>query len=192
MTDVLAREWLHRDRFDTSKDTIVSRFERQVAAAPDKLAVVTDEALLSYRELDLKANHIAAVLASLPSQRDRPIALLMNDDAARVATMLGALKANRIFIPLAPNSPGKWVTSRPRRLRNSADHRRSFYPLGRRACGHQQRHSHGDRAARSIIAAICGRSNRLSRGYCLCRLYFRFDWPAKGRGQQSSVVDTNL
>src|SRR5262245_43540960 len=110
MTDVLARERLHRDRFDTSKDTIASRFERQVEAVPDELALVTDDISLSYRELDLKASHIAAVLASLPS-RDRPIALLMKDEAVRIAAMLGALKANRIFIPLAPDSPQQWITN---------------------------------------------------------------------------------
>src|SRR5215467_4832028 len=108
MTDVFAQEWLHRDGFDTSKDTIASRFERQVEAVPDELALVTDDISLSYRELDLKASHIAAALASLPSD-DLPIALLMKDEAARIAAMLGALKVNRIFIPLAPNLPGKWV-----------------------------------------------------------------------------------
>jgi acyl-CoA synthetase (AMP-forming)/AMP-acid ligase II len=34
----------------------------------------------------------------------------MKDEAARIATMLGALKAGRIFIPLAPDSPEKWLT----------------------------------------------------------------------------------
>ena len=81
-----------------------------MAAVPDKLAIVTDEISLTYRALDLKASRIAAVLASLPSQRDRPIVLFMKDEAARIAAMLGALKANRIFIPLAPNSPEKWMT----------------------------------------------------------------------------------
>ena len=65
-----------------------------------------------YRALDLKASRIAAVLASLPSQRDRPIVLFMKDEAARIATMLGALKANRIFIPLAPDSPREMGDSR--------------------------------------------------------------------------------
>jgi amino acid adenylation domain-containing protein len=98
-------------RKDTAhNDTITSRFERQVAAFPDKLALVTDEASLSYRALDHKASRIAAVLASLPYQHDRPIALFVKDEAARIAAMLGALKANRIFIPLAPNSPEKWLT----------------------------------------------------------------------------------
>src|SRR5262249_40375380 len=83
---------------------------RQVAAVPDELAVVTDEISLTYRALDLRASRIAAVLASLPSQRDQPIVLFMKDNAGRVAAMLGALKANRILIPLTPDSPEKWLT----------------------------------------------------------------------------------
>jgi amino acid adenylation domain-containing protein len=109
-SDFLEQQWLRKDTSDNSEDTITSRFDRQVAAVPDKLAIVTDETSLTYRALDLQANRIAAALASLPSQRDRPIALFMKDEAARIATMLGALKANRIFIPLASDSPEKWVT----------------------------------------------------------------------------------
>jgi amino acid adenylation domain-containing protein len=101
---------LRDDTSDNSEDTIASRFEKQVEAVPDKLAIVTDETSLTYQALDLKASRIAAGLASLPSQRGRPVALFMKDEAARIAAMLGALKANRIFIPLAPNSPEKWLT----------------------------------------------------------------------------------
>ena len=34
----------------------------------------------------------------------------MKHEAARIAAMLGALKANRIFISLAPNSPEEWIS----------------------------------------------------------------------------------
>src|SRR5450759_205776 len=110
MSNVLEQQRSLNGTSDNSEDTIASRFERQVAAGPGKLAIVTDETSLTYRALDLKASRIAAVLASLPSPRGRPIALFMKDEAARIAAMLGALKANRIFIPLASNSPEKWVT----------------------------------------------------------------------------------
>ena len=40
-------------------DTIGTRFERQAAATPDNLAVVTDELSLTYRELDAVASRIA-------------------------------------------------------------------------------------------------------------------------------------
>jgi len=110
MTDVLDQQSSRNDTLGDSEDTIVSRFERQVVAVPDKPAIVIDEISLTYRALDLKASRIAAVLASLPSQRNRPIMLFMTDEASGIAAMLGILKANRVFIPLAPDSPEKWVT----------------------------------------------------------------------------------
>ena len=116
MTDVIELELSGSDTSDdsgattdNSEDTIALRFERQVAAVPDELAIVTDETSLTYRALDLEASRIAAALTSLPSQRDQPIVLFMKDEAARIAAMLGALKADRIFIPLASNSPEKWI-----------------------------------------------------------------------------------
>jgi amino acid adenylation domain-containing protein len=109
--DVLVEQrWLRNDTSDNSEDTITSRFERQVATVPDNLALVTDEISLTYRKLDRKASRIAAELASLPCHRDQPIALFMKDEAARIAAMLGAWKASRIFIPVAPDSPEKWLT----------------------------------------------------------------------------------
>src|SRR5215469_15496619 len=106
---VLEQQRARDDHSDNLEDTIASRFERQVAAVPDNLAIVTDDVSLTYRELDLKANRIAAALASLPSQRDQPILMFMRDEATRIAAMVGAWKANRIFLPLAPDSPQKWV-----------------------------------------------------------------------------------
>ena len=41
---------------------------------------------------------------------DRPVMAFMNDDASRIAAMLGIWKVNRIVIPIAPNSPAKWLT----------------------------------------------------------------------------------
>jgi amino acid adenylation domain-containing protein len=109
-SDVPEQHLLRNDTSDNSEDTIASRFERQVKAVPDRLAIVTDETSLTYQALDLKASRIAAGLTSLPSQRGRPVVLFMKDEAARIAAMVGVLKANRIFIPLAPNSPEGWVT----------------------------------------------------------------------------------
>ncbi len=108
--NILEKKISRCDSLGNSEDTIVSRFERQVAGVPDGLAIVTDEVSLTYRELDLKAGRIAAALASLPSQSNRPVVLFMKDEAARIAAMLGVLKACRIFIPLAPNSPEQWVS----------------------------------------------------------------------------------
>ena len=100
---------LRSDISEISEDTIAARFERQVSQFPDRLALVTDEVSLTYRELDLKASRIAGALASAPFRRDQPVALFMKDEAARIAAILGVLKASRIFMPLARSSPEKWV-----------------------------------------------------------------------------------
>src|SRR5262245_13280742 len=93
---------------DGPYDTIGARFERQAAATPDNLAVVTDELSLTYRELDAMASRIAGGLAILPSHGDRPVALLMSEGPLLYAAMLGAAKAGRIFFVLAVTSPELW------------------------------------------------------------------------------------
>ena len=142
MTNVLEQQWSRNDA-DNSEDTIALRFERQVAGVPDKLAIVTDEISLTYRALDLKAGSIAAALASLPSQRDRPIVLFIKDEATRVAAMLGALKAGRIFISVAPNSPQQWLTQVIEDSGAAQIIVDSCYPVDCASCGSRQRHCHG-------------------------------------------------
>src|SRR5262249_47991501 len=103
------QQCLSHDDLDNSEDTITSRFDRQASAVCDQLAIVTDEISLTYRALDLEASRIAAALTLLLPQRDQPIVLFIPDEVARVAAILGALKANRIFIPLSPTSPQAWL-----------------------------------------------------------------------------------
>jgi non-ribosomal peptide synthetase component F len=110
-SDVLERH-SHNKVSENAEDTIISRFERQVAAFSDNLAIVTGQTSLSYRALDQMASRIAAALLSLSSEHNRPIVLFIQNDAARVAAMLGVLKAGRIFIPVAPDSPEKWYGGR--------------------------------------------------------------------------------
>ena len=96
---------------DRLYDTIGTRFERQAAATPDNLAVVTDELSLTYRELDAMASRIAGGLAVLPSDSDRPVALLMSEGPFLYAAMLGATKAGRTFFVLPVTSPEPWLSA---------------------------------------------------------------------------------
>jgi acyl-CoA synthetase (AMP-forming)/AMP-acid ligase II/thioesterase domain-containing protein len=91
-------------------DTIATRFERQAAATPHNLAVVTDELSLTYLELDAMASRIAGGLALLPSDSDRPLALLMSEGPFLYAAVLGAAKAGRIFFVLTVTSPEPWLS----------------------------------------------------------------------------------
>src|SRR5262249_43727675 len=97
--------------FSMKADTIGTRFERQAAATPDNLAVVTDELSLTYGELDALASRIAGGLAALPSNSDRPVALLMPEGPFLYAALLGAAKAGRIFFVLPVTSPEPWLSA---------------------------------------------------------------------------------
>jgi amino acid adenylation domain-containing protein len=92
-------------------DTIGTRFERQAAATPDNLAVVTDELSFTYAELDAVASRIAGGLAVLPSNSDRPVALLMPEGPFLYAAILGAAKASRIFFVLPVTSAEPWLSA---------------------------------------------------------------------------------
>jgi len=105
---------------DKSADTIAQRFERRVASISDRLAIVTDEVSLTYRALDLMASRIAGGLASLSFQTEKPVVLLIKDEVTRLAAMLAALKANRIFILLAPTSPQNGKHRIPRTVETMA------------------------------------------------------------------------
>ena len=185
MTRDLERQRSPSDTSDT-EDTIVSRFERQVAAAPDKPAIVTDEISLTYRALDLKANCIAAALASRPSERNQPIVLFTKGEAARIAAILGVLKANRIFVPLAPDSPKEWLTQV---IADSGAEQilvdGSTRLAAELAAGDHVTVVNVDELTLSAQPFAIDQ-NRLSRRYGLYRLYVRFDGPTKGRGKQSS------
>ena len=84
MTKMPEQQWSHHEPSNNSADTITSRFERQVTAVPDKLAIVTDEISLTYRALDLRASRIAAALASLSPQRERPLAIFIKSAMGRL------------------------------------------------------------------------------------------------------------
>jgi acyl-CoA synthetase (AMP-forming)/AMP-acid ligase II len=72
---------------DTSKDTIVSRFERQVATVPNIPAVVTENGSVTYRELGAVTDNVAAHLGALPSRSELPIGLLMAEGPKLIAGM---------------------------------------------------------------------------------------------------------
>ena len=110
MTNVRKRELAHCDTQNDPEDTIASRFERQAAATPRNLAIVTEETSITYGELNSKADRIAAILISLPSTPDKPIAVLVRDEILRAAAILATFKASRILIPLSLDFPGGWLS----------------------------------------------------------------------------------
>jgi amino acid adenylation domain-containing protein len=87
------------------EQSIPDRFEQQVASYPDRLAVKTRSHALTYAALNHAANGVAHALLTQHGPGSEPIALLLEKDAPLIATILGVLKAGKIYVPLDPFSP---------------------------------------------------------------------------------------
>src|SRR5215467_5078729 len=82
------------------------RFEQQVRGCADRLAIVTEEAALTYRDLNALANRLAQRILTLRGERVEAIALMFEHGAGVLAAMLGVLKAGKFYLVLDPSYPG--------------------------------------------------------------------------------------
>ena len=85
--------------------SIVERFERQVAQFPDRLAVNSGEQELTYAQLNQLANQVAHSLLSERGGEEEPITLVLEQAPLLIATLLGVLKAGKIYVPFDPTLP---------------------------------------------------------------------------------------
>lgn len=99
---------LTRARIAPAGDTcILSLFERQVAQAPDAVALVFDGSHLTYAQLDERANVLARFLRSRGVGAETFVGLCCERSIEMVIAILGILKAGGAYVPLDPHSPGE-------------------------------------------------------------------------------------
>jgi amino acid adenylation domain-containing protein len=82
-------------------------FERQVACAPDAVAVRVNDDLLTYAELNERADELARRLKSLHVGPESLVAVMAERSAGLVVALLGALKAGGAYVPLDPSYPAE-------------------------------------------------------------------------------------
>jgi amino acid adenylation domain-containing protein len=94
-------EWNDTRREVDLTGSIHELFEAQVAATPDRIALNG----LTYRELNARADGIAARLQDLGVGPDTLVGILMERSPDLVAALLGILKAGGAYVPLDPTYP---------------------------------------------------------------------------------------
>ena len=90
--------------------SIPSRFERQVRANPDQIAIKTRSDELTYHELNQAANRVAHAVLEQGGPGEEPVALLFEQGVQAIAAILGVLKAGKIYVPLDPSLPLARIT----------------------------------------------------------------------------------
>ncbi|MEC2214335.1 non-ribosomal peptide synthetase [Bacillus velezensis] len=86
-------------------ETISRLFERQAEETPDARAVVYDGQILTYRELNERANRIAAALRSNGVGPESVVALLTGRTTELASGILGILKAGGAYLPIGDDVP---------------------------------------------------------------------------------------
>jgi amino acid adenylation domain-containing protein len=86
-------------------------FAEQVVARPDAIAAECGDSRWTYRELDRRAEEIAAHLSAQVQETDARIGVLMDRSLDMLAALLAVAKAGFAYVPLDPHHP-------PARLRS--------------------------------------------------------------------------
>ncbi len=84
---------------------IHGRFEAQVRATPNDLAVVDGIERLTYAELNERANRLAHHLLSNGAGPEVRVGLFLDSLSDRIVAVLGVLKAGGAYVPLEPSMP---------------------------------------------------------------------------------------
>jgi amino acid adenylation domain-containing protein len=85
--------------------TLHELFEDQVERTPDAVAVVFEDHLLTYRQLDCRANQLAHHLGRTGVGPETLVGICVERSMEMVVGLLGILKAGGAYVPLDPTYP---------------------------------------------------------------------------------------
>jgi amino acid adenylation domain-containing protein/thioester reductase-like protein len=90
---------------DTAATSVPEMFERQAAATPDAPAVASARGMLSYADLDGRANRLAGYLLRMGVGPEMIVALALPRSEEMIVAMLAVLKAGAAYLPVDPGYP---------------------------------------------------------------------------------------
>lgn len=98
--------WNRSTRRDFPVDMVLPKLiARGAAMNPEKAAVICSGRSMSYVELEMRSNRLAAHLQSLGVGPDRPVGVCMRRSLELPTALLGILKAGGAYVPLDPSCP---------------------------------------------------------------------------------------
>jgi amino acid adenylation domain-containing protein len=98
-------QWNDTVRAYPEQMSMAQLFEEQVARAPEQVAVVFEEEVISYGELNRRANQLAHRLRSLGVGPEVLVGVLLERSVEMVVSLLGIMKAGGGYLPLDPSYP---------------------------------------------------------------------------------------
>ncbi|WP_051450883.1 non-ribosomal peptide synthetase [Actinospica robiniae] len=96
---------------DFPAGTVLDRFEAQVAATPDAVALEAGERTYSYAELDAQAARTANLLHNSGLRAGAVVGVLLDRGVDLLATLLGVWKLGGAYVPLDPSYPAERIAA---------------------------------------------------------------------------------
>ena len=98
-------DWNRTDRDVPADGTIHRLFERQVEQTPEHPALVFEDQVLTYAELNRRANQLAQHLRRLGVGPGVLVGIYVERSVEMMVSILGTLKAGGAYVPLDPDYP---------------------------------------------------------------------------------------
>ncbi|MHA4812444.1 amino acid adenylation domain-containing protein, partial [Flavitalea flava] len=104
------RRQLIDDFNDTKKDFFLDKsltdiFAEQVLRSPDAVALVSDDGIWTYRELDLRSNQLGHYLKSKGIKGENLVAICLDRSFEMFVGLWGILKSGGAYLPIDPDYP---------------------------------------------------------------------------------------
>jgi enterobactin synthetase component F len=91
------------------QDNIFTLFERQAAAAPDRIAAIDGAGAVTYGALRARAEAISHFLTERGLAPEQPVGVLMGRRTQLLAALLGIMRAGGAYVPFDPDDPAARV-----------------------------------------------------------------------------------
>jgi amino acid adenylation domain-containing protein len=99
-------EWSGSERkYQVEQVCLPELIERQAAARPDSVSVVSEGSHLTYEELNRRSNQVAHYLLKLGVGPEARVGVMLERSSEMVIALLGVLKAGAAYVPLDPAYP---------------------------------------------------------------------------------------
>jgi amino acid adenylation domain-containing protein/non-ribosomal peptide synthase protein (TIGR01720 family) len=84
-------------------------FEEQAASIPDAVAVVEGDSILTYGELNARANKLCGYLRTAGVESESAVVLLVSRSLDMVVALMAVLKSGGAYVPLDPEAPASRI-----------------------------------------------------------------------------------
>ena len=91
-------------------ENVISMFENIVKKYPNNHAIICNDSILTYKELNKKINIIANKLLDLKCSNGSPIALFFDKSIEMIASMFAILKVGGCYVPILPDEDSSRVS----------------------------------------------------------------------------------